>query len=125
MQAASARTMRTRMSRVVIGLLLLLAPVAHAEPATPATPASGVHQQARHKLGRDLMMSGGLLLGSAWTASFGTSFTISLYCQGGGLCADSRWLWGWLPVAGPWVELGYDHGERSTIALFAVPAAVQ
>jgi len=82
----------------------------------------------RVKLARKLVIAGEVILGAGYAVSAGTSFSIGLFCgsePGDPLCGKSRFLWGALPLAGPWVQLGYDHDFASSVALFTVPALVQ
>ena len=97
---------------------LLMAQIARADAAPTG----------RAKLGRDLVIAGEVILATGYTFSAGTSFAIGLGCgaePGDALCQRTRFLWGALPVAGPWVQVGYDHEFGSSVALFAVPAIVQ
>ena len=100
----------------VAALLVLVSPVAHADRAQ------------RAKLGDRLVDAGGIILGASYTASFGISAAIGFSCgieSGESLCQHNRFAAGFAPVAGPWVQLGYEHDDASVITLFTVPAVAQ
>jgi hypothetical protein len=99
---------------------LLTAGVAHAD-------AARTHRQ---RLGRNLLISGGVLLAAGWIASLGISLASlgigSLCGTEQGKCSSSATpLWGLFPVVGPWVQVGYFHSTADSALTFAVPGLVQ
>jgi hypothetical protein len=74
------------------------------------------------------VLAGELVFAAGYVMDVGTSFAIGLSCPaepGEPLCQRSRFLWGALPLAGPFVQVGCDHDSASSVALFTVPAVVQ
>lgn len=111
------RAARTRAAWLLASLLVAKVAMADAAPPDP-----------RRLLARKLVIAGEVLLGAGYVTSASISFSIGIFCgsePGEPLCQQSRFLWGALPLAGPWVQLGYDHDFASSVALFTVPALVQ
>lgn len=112
------------MRGLVLGLALLLAPsIVRADSGSSQEPK----RAAQRRAGRDLIIAGSVLLGASYSASLTTSAVIGGFCpiEANALCTDSKWAWGFAPIAGPWVQLGYDHESPSADALYLVPGVVQ
>lgn len=123
------------MSRLLSCLLLILSGArlswAEAIASTPPVAEADFRtQRNREKLGRNLVISGTTLSVAAYLTSVATSivaFSLGGLCQTepSNQCDDSaKWLWGLLPIAGPWVQVGYSS-SLSSAALYGVPGVVQ
>lgn len=112
---------RGRCARWVMALALLLSlGGAHADP---------VDSPARAQLGRKLLIAGGVLAGTGYLAGAALGLA-DYYTLVGSHCrqpySNSAYLWGLLPVAGSWVQVGYATEISGTAALMhAIPGILQ
>lgn len=92
--------------------------------------AEDVGRAKQKRLARNLLISGGVVLGAGYVASFGISLAtlgVGSLCgtEPGNCRSQDVGLWGLLPVVGPWVQVGYFQSYGSGVATFAVPGVVQ
>lgn len=115
--------MSLRLRRFAWGWLSLLLTTSRVF-ADPTPPPSSTPPIARK-----LILAGGIIGGIGYVGSAGISLAqLATPCgaETPNTCPSrGQYAWGLLPLAGPWIELGYSHDTGSSIALYAIPGALQ
>lgn len=73
----------------------------------PPAPPTPIRYEMRPRYG--LIIGGAVVLGVSWSMTALAGALVSDYCSSSIGCSDAVWPL-YLPVLGPWVQMGYLHG---------------